>query len=405
METITKFTQLRNLVKKIHESVAKDYLRHNWRDYSHEDIVQCDCGLFAHVNDTIEIEEDGTIYHETEDRDCYEYDEISQCYIHENDAVCVDDIRSTFFTHYNNANGRNEIYEVNDIYMTLGAMDHRGYVFMYNGDIAHQEDVYYWESDGEYHYDREDEDEFIHSYSYKPDAKFFRNKNELLPLYFGIELEVENELNNYSKNEMAEDITTDYLYCKNDGSLSDGFEIVTHPMTFDYINTNKDKFVEMLNNLQNSGFRSYNSTTCGMHIHLSKHNFGGWHLYRFLKFFQDNKDFIIAISQRKIENLQRWANLEDETNDSLIYKAKKKCGNVSRYTAVNLSNSNTIELRIFRGTLNVNSFFKNIEFAQALYLFSRDYANECMNVIDFKKFIASDSRFQNLNKFINLKKI
>ena len=61
-----------------------------------------------------------------------------------------------------------------------------------------------------------------------------------------------------------------------------------------------------------------------------------------------------------------------DNDSSLIYKAKKKDGNSERYVAINLKNSQTIEIRIFRGTLNFNSFMKNIEFAHALFMYTKE---------------------------------
>jgi hypothetical protein len=140
-----------------------------------------------------------------------------------------------------------------------------------------------------------------------------------------------------------------------------------------------------------------------MHIHISKANFTTWHLYRFLKFFVENKEFIVSISQRKIEKLQKWANIEDENDSSLIYKAKKKDGNDKRYVAINLQNKATIEIRIFRGTLNSNSFMKNIEFAHSLFMYTKE--NKDISLDGFKMYLESSCDYSNLKKFINLKNL
>ena len=239
----------------------------------------------------------------------------------------------------------------------------------------------------------------IKNYSYKPDAKFF-GKGEL---FFGLELEVENDKKSIDNNEMADLIKDDNLYFKSDGSLKTGFEIVSHPMTFEYIIKSQLEFKDKLDKLIGNGFRSYDSTTCGMHIHLSKKSFGTWQLYRFMKFFIDNKDFVVSISQRKTEALQNWAAIENENDNDLIYKAKKKAGNSRRYTAINLQNDATIELRIFRGTLNFNSFMKNIQFAHAMFCFTRDEKD--MTVDNFKKYINNFNEYSLLKKFLKDKKI
>lgn len=246
---------------------------------------------------------------------------------------------------------------------------------------------------------------YIHNYSFKPRPIFFKGKNEdNNALFFGLELEVEQKRSSVDRGTMAKKIQRDCCYFKSDGSLEYGFEIVTHPMTISYINENKETvFKSMLDELINNKYKSYDSNTCGMHIHLSKKAFGTWQLYRFIKFFIDNKDFITAISQRKQEHLERWAAIESEPDSSIIYKAKKKNGNSKRYVAINLQNDKTIELRVFRGTLNYYSFMKNIEFAYALFNFSRDVNDTSVEA--FKKYISKSNEYTMLNKFIQTKNL
>jgi hypothetical protein len=248
--------------------------------------------------------------------------------------------------------------------------------------------------------------DIIHSYGYKPFVRFLKLENDKpTDLFFGIELEVEKDNSSVKHGDMAKEIlNTDVYYFKRDGSLNDGFEIVTHPMTFNYIQANKDKvFLPMLNKLVEAQYRSYDANSCGIHIHLSKQAFGTWQLYRFIKFFVDNKDFVTSISQRKAEKLERWAAIDDENDDSIIYKAKKKSGNNKRYVAVNLQNSHTVEIRIFRGTLNYMSFLKNIEFCYALFNFTRDSKETTVDA--FKDYVSMSNEYAMLKKFIKLKNL
>jgi hypothetical protein len=249
---------------------------------------------------------------------------------------------------------------------------------------------------------------FIHGYSYKPFPNFKVANNQARKsdtLYFGLELEVERDNSNVDVGKMAEKIVNeDVYYMKNDGSLNHGFEIVTHPMSFEFIQETKATiFKPLLDKLIEAGYRSYDSKTCGIHIHLTKKCFSTWQLYRFIKFFLDNRDFVTAISQRKIEQLDRWATIEEESNDSIIYKAKKKSGNHRRYSAVNLQNDKTIEIRIFRGTLNYLSFLKNIEFCYALFNFSRDIKETTVDA--FKEYIEQSNEYAMLKKFIKTKNL
>jgi L-rhamnose mutarotase len=261
--------------------------------------------------------------------------------------------------------------------------------------------------------DDEEEEQVIKGYGYKPRPTFFKvSEND--NVYLGIELEVERGANSETNHtKMALLIEKDFLYFKTDGSLDNGFEIVTHPMTISYIKKHKNVWADILNLLRSNKYRSYDTRTCGMHIHISKNAFTTWHLYRFMKFFVDNSDFVTKISQRKIENLDRWAALTDNpsesykefTQDRLMYKAKKKSGNDKRYLAVNLQNDKSVEVRIFRGTLNDSSFFKNIEFVQAVHDYTKSISEADMSLKSFLSFIKDNNEYPYLRKFIADKNI
>ena len=414
------FSSLRMIFTLAEKSVKEGYLRESWKEEdrgnNYESIVLTESGYYAFKDDCITAEDE--IWHEIEDEDEYQYDEIDECYILSGNACYVNGRRDGFYTHDDNCEGCNEIYRYNGEYINDEYMDHNGLVFDSHGDIQHIDDVFYWECDGEYHNEPESNDDddnddddcnmdaaCINSYSYRPAMKFHKlsNENENAP-FFGIELEVERKNSNGLKHKyMAGMIEHEHWYFKTDGSLTDGFEIVTHPMTFNYIQQGEKTFTDSLKLLVENGYNSYDANTCGMHIHISKNNFTTWHLYRFLKFFVENKEFIVAISQRKMEKLKKWANIEDDSDSSLIYKAKKKDGNSERYVAINLKNTATIEIRIFRGTLNINSFMKNIEFAHALFMYTKE--NKEISLDGFKMYIQSSCDYSNLKKFINLKNL
>ena len=417
------FSFRRKIMENIYNSIKNGYLPESWKEddkgNNYESIVMTYSGYYAMKDDCIMAE--GEYLHECQDDEDYVYDELDEEYIIEGNSEVVYTRRgNSFYTHRDNCVCSNSIYRHNGEWIDDQYMEDNSLVFDYDGDIMHLDDVYYWESDGEYHSVPEDEDEeheeededdcdmdsaTINNYSYRPSMKFHKInfENENAP-FLGIELEVERKNSKGLKHKyMAGLIEHEHWYFKTDGSLTDGFEIVTHPMTFNYIKRHENVFNESLKKLVENGYNSYDANTCGMHIHISKKSFNTWHLYRFLKFFVENKEFIVAISQRKIEKLKKWANIEDDNDSSLIYKAKKKEGNNERYVAINLKNSQTIEIRIFRGTLNSNSFMKNIEFAYALFMYTKE--NKDITLDGFKIYIESSCDYSNLKKFINLKNL
>lgn len=417
--TLTNFSELRKIAQLVQTSIDSEYLRESWRDdiqyngiRNYEDIVYTQAGYYAHSDDCTEI--DGEYYHIELDENDITLDEIDNEYILSDNAIWVMDGRSSgYSTHMDNCHsGRHDIYHHDGEFFTESYMEYHSLVFDSDGDIRHIDDVYYWESTGEYHNSPENEDEdedeksiLINSYSYKPTPKFCSMSYDTKETPFlGIELEIERRNSNSIKHgELAELIKNEHWYFKNDGSLTDGFEIVSHPLTFNYLNSAKESILNSLRIISDNGYNSYNANTCGIHIHISKKAFTTWQLYRFLKFFVENKEFIIGISQRKLDKLQKWANIEDDNNSELIYKAKKKGGNSARYVAVNLQNNATIEIRIFRGTLNGQSFYKNIEFVYSLFMYTKE--NNEISLQGYKDYISNSCDYSNLKKFIKLKNL
>lgn len=418
METLqkTKFSIIRNYVRLIEDSIKNNYLDEEWKQRithnlirCYEEIVLTESGYYAIEEECALI--DNEYYHRETDEDIICWDEINEEFILQEDSREVYTRNGCIYTHIDNCNGCNEIYYYQGNYIDDGYMERNSLIFNSDGNIRHLDDVYYWESDGEYHdepYEDEDEEEensLIQSYSYRPSLQFHKMPfDNINSPFFGIELEVERKNSNSIKhNDMCELIKDNHWYFKTDGSLTDGFEIVTHPMSFSYIKHIEPKLISSFKLLVENSYNSYNANTCGIHIHISKSSFTTWHLYRFMKFFVENKEFIISISQRNIDKLKRWANIEDNSNDELIYKAKKKDGNSARYVAINLQNNKTIEVRIFRGTLNFNSFMKNIEFIHSLFMYTKDSNEITLN--GYKQYIDSSCEYSNLKKFINLKNL
>ena len=109
------------------------------------------------------------------------------------------------------------------------------------GRIIHEEDAYYASNDEERDYplcyacrNMRNKNNTIQDYYFKPEPLF---RGDGLR-YFGVELEIDGA-GEYDDNarelmEIANKAGTENLYCKHDGSLDEGFELVTHPMTLEY---------------------------------------------------------------------------------------------------------------------------------------------------------------------------
>ena len=235
----------------------------------------------------------------------------------------------------------------------------------------------------------------VHDYSYRPDP-IFHSTNADDRLFFGIEIEVENSrTGGFSDRVQAAEYAQSHLepidlaYLKNDGSLSDGFEIVTHPMTHDFYMNQATELWSTLEHLRsNMGMRSWGTSTCGLHIHISRAGFkGGAHMHRFLNLVYSNEEFYSLMAGR---TSSRWAKFDDVKQSRMIgrdedgnrsykvwnsYRDKIERGRTTdRYSAVNTQNAHTLEMRIFRGSIKSSTVRAAISLAHASVEFTRNLA-------------------------------
>lgn len=181
---------------------------------------------------------------------------------------------------------------------------------------------------------------------------------------YGVELEVEAPRGD--RLELAEAVIDalgdDFAVLKEDGSLDSGFEIVSAPATAEIHHERWEGLFTW--HAKRSALRSYDTSTCGMHVHISREGLTQLQIGRMLVFLHnpDNAEFVQKIAQR---DPSQWASCRAKKK-----YADAKCRDGDRYVALNLRPRHTVELRIFKGTLKRESFYKNLEFAAALVAFT-----------------------------------
>lgn len=115
-------------------------------------------------------------------------------------------------------------------------------------------------------------------------------------------------------------------------------------------------------------YLSHRAGTCGLHVHISRAAFGKTEqeqdapIARVLYFFEKHWEELLKFSRRTQRQLERWAaryGYREQPRDILDH-AKKGC-HAGRYTCVNLTNRDTVEFRMFRGTLKVNTITATLQ--------------------------------------------
>ncbi len=238
------------------------------------------------------------------------------------------------------------------------------------GCIIHRDDAYYFDDDDDYAYCSECyhklDNGAIHDYSYKPDPLFHGEG----PRFFGVELEIDDGGKNRDHAEQilaaANSSSEQHIYIKSDGSLSDGMEIVTHPMSLKYHMAEFD-WQSVVSTAILLGYVSHKTSTCGLHIHISRKAFGDTYeqqedcISRILYFVEHHWEELLKFSRRSNSQMNHWAaRYGYKANPKeLLESAKESCR--GRYACVNLTNSNTIEFRMFRGTLKYNTLIATLQ--------------------------------------------
>lgn len=238
----------------------------------------------------------------------------------------------------------------------------------------------------------------LQSYSDKSSAKFRPEKN--VPLKFGIELEVESRDANQGV-ELCESIFPDqYVVYKEDGSLScEGFEIVTRP---DAPEVHKRIFDKFLSDTRvRRTLTSWNSGSCGVHIHVSRAPLSALWIGRILVMINSPamRSIVSKVAGRYDTG---YASIRHKT---LVHGRKGK--DERKYDAVNNSPRDTIEFRLFRGTLVKESFLRYIEFVESVLAFTSPATTSNRDVSEPQKYLDFVSKrrkdYKNLFEFLKRK--
>lgn len=232
----------------------------------------------------------------------------------------------------------------------------------------------------------------VRNYGYKPDPCFCMTEEQkenctlaqLICLGFELEME-DHRCDGYNVDEDADYLndTLGYTYCKHDGSLTNGLELVSHPATIEYIMEHKSIFKEALDAMIDKGYTSHDNRNCGLHFHISlapmleknEHS-----VANILAIVDTLWDKFVHFSRRTNRQLEEWAqryNTKGIPHEEL-YKTAKQHSKHDRYMAVNLRNEHTVEIRMFRGTLKVDTFIATAQLVQRLV----DVAIECKTIAE-----------------------
>jgi len=179
---------------------------------------------------------------------------------------------------------------------------------------------------------------------------------------------------------------------KSDGSLTNGAELVTLPLP---LREWQDRDNPVYRLCDDTTFltkaRSHDTSTCGLHVHVTRATIPEPVIAKLVVLFNDPSmaHLTLMVARRPqssgycVARKKKW-----------VYSAscdKRQWNQDGRYTPVNLTDE-TIELRMFKGTLRPETIMASVEFCQASIDYCNQHGAARMNGPDFQAWLVAQPR-------------
>jgi len=221
----------------------------------------------------------------------------------------------------------------------------------------YEDEMFYWDSDGEYHWDPEPEDDDDDDDA-RGRSSYHSNPRPKAWLQASKAYGVENEVNCEDMEDFCSALDGSGLFTEEDASLDSkkGVEVVGGPFTLEQYQTRStswEAFYERvpLDNVTGHGA----GIGYGMHVNMSRDHFTStFHLSKFTVLLNQMEKLCKCIAQRS--NVYQGS-----------YKTRCKVTKqvtTAKFEPVNVSD-NRVEVRIFRANAKPERMIKNVEFCDA----------------------------------------
>lgn len=236
-----------------------------------------------------------------------------------------------------------------------------------------QDDLYWCSTDECWYYSEDNMPEgLIRGYHKRPALHFFGEG----PKFFGLELECDGSCADGTDTDVLHIFEghMDRFYFNSDGSLSHGFEAITHPMSpSEMLKMDWEQISERMENRYYDNDRD----TAGIHIHISRNFFHGEkNIGRLVRMFSENYRDMVKFAQRPSFSAERWAERVEGTARQYAIDWYENARRKGRYTAVNLQNYETVEIRLFHS------------------LPDSEHIKACIQLVDVLSDMANIDRYQ-----------
>lgn len=260
------------------------------------------------------------------------------------------------------------------------------------------------------------QEEVIHVHSWIPSQyRLVHSDNESADhrtIYYGTELEINTDTPDIVRH--AKDFKAwlkangiaNLFFFKRDGSISQGYEIVTHPLTAKARNENIN-WRDICQYLKANGASSYESGECGLHIHASVGPLTRAEIGKLKYFFFANRLKLHAFSGRqnyRYCQIERFG-IRDAKWVRPIRALNSYPDSGDRYVAVNTHTGKpTIEFRIFRGTLDHTRLIASFQIVDALIHYVKSHSilssDTPYSWATFRRWARETNRYNHLTNYL-----
>jgi len=271
---------------------------------------------------------------------------------------------------------------------------------------------------------------YINGYRYKPEAiiRLVGGEDPDRTLTFGVEDEIDSAAGRQhgDREELAEKVFRmgdGRVYLKRDGSLQDGFEIVTHPGSLRHHMTEMH-WSGICNKVCKSGYRSHMAGTAGLHVHVGRKQLGRTDaernecIQKITCIVHLGWDELHKLSRRKHtyndarpnDGDIRWGKPMQEVRDAVRggylteewARANIRTRNIhdNRYFVINCENAATVEFRVFRGSAKRDTVIATLQLVSNICEYARDHSwDECLSA-DFLRDVCGYRQYNELNAYL-----
>lgn len=181
-------------------------------------------------------------------------------------------------------------------------------------------------------------------------------------IHLGVELEVDGFPNETARLEAAHQVfkilnrpTKQMVKIERDGSLMNGFEIISQPIQYGYHKFSV-KWAEAFKAIEALGGSSHNGGRCGLHVHIDRYS---------ERFVENMWKLVNKVYKDELKLFSRRTDFHYcQFDDSQEYEWR----NESHYAACSTQTSTgrTIEIRLFRGTTKWETFMECLRLCERL---------------------------------------